>query len=73
MTERETGRIIRYLEDKKYGFINYGSNKDVFFHQSEITDSRISEAINLQGMKVSFTVGVGGDGRPVAKDICLAD
>ena len=57
---------IKRLTDKGFGFIDTGSDKDLFFHSSNL------EGVNYQelreGQRVSFTEGRGPKG-PRAENV----
>jgi CspA family cold shock protein len=57
---------IKKLAEKGFGFIDTGSNKDLFFHLSSLDGCSFEE---LQvGQKVEFTHGDGPKG-PVAENV----
>ena len=57
---------IKRITDKGFGFIEDGSDKDMFFHSSSVEDSRFDEL--REGQRVSFTVGEGPKG-PRAENV----
>ena len=57
---------IKKLADKGFGFIDTGSNKDLFFHMSSLDGCRFEEL--QEGQKVEFTQGDGPKG-PVAENV----
>jgi CspA family cold shock protein len=59
---------IKKLADKGFGFIDTGSNKDLFFHMSNLDGVRFEEL--REGQRVEFTHGDGPKG-PVAQNVRL--
>jgi CspA family cold shock protein len=59
---------IKRLTDKGYGFIDIGSEKDLFFHSSSLQGVTFEEL--REGQKVSYTVGRGQKG-PCAENVKL--
>jgi CspA family cold shock protein len=57
---------IKRITDKGFGFIEDGSDKDMFFHSSSVEDSRFDEL--REGQRVSYTVGDGPKG-PRAENV----
>jgi cold shock protein len=57
---------IKKLTDKGYGFINTGSDKDLFFHSSAVQGVSFEEL--HEGQKVSYTEGRGKKG-PCAENV----
>ena len=57
---------IKRLTDKGYGFIDIGSEKDLFFHSSSLEGVTFEEL--HEGQKVSFTEGRGQKG-PCAENV----
>ena len=57
---------IKKLADKGFGFIDTGSNKDLFFHMSSLDGYRFEEL--QEGQKVELTHGDGPKG-PVAENV----
>ena len=57
---------IKRLTDKGFGFIDTGSNKDMFFHMSNLEG--VSYESLREGQKVSFTEGEGPKG-PRAENV----
>ncbi len=57
---------IKKLADKGFGFIDTGSNKDLFFHMSNLDGVRFEEL--QEGQRVEFTRGDGPKG-PVAENV----
>jgi CspA family cold shock protein len=65
LTQRADGTIKR-LTDRGFGFIETGSDKDMFFHSSDLEGVSFEE---LQvGQRVSYTEGRGPKG-PRAENI----
>jgi cold shock protein len=60
---------IKRLTDKGFGFIDVGTNKDLFFHSSSLQGVRYEEL--REGQKVTFTEGRGQKG-PCAENVRLA-
>ena len=58
--------LLRSLRKKAFGFIDTGSNKDLFFHMSSLDGCRFEEL--QEGQKVEFTQGDGPKG-PVAENV----
>lgn len=52
--------IIKRLTDKGFGFIDIGSDKDLFFHSSDLEG--VSYEQLQEGQKVSYTEGRGPKG-----------
>lgn len=61
--------LIKRLTDKGFGFIDVGTNKDLFFHMSALQGVRYDEL--REGQKVTFTEGRGQKG-PCAENVRLA-
>ena len=57
---------IKRLTDKGFGFIETGSQKDIFFHTSALEGVTFEEL--REGQRVSFVEGVGPKG-PRAESI----
>ena len=60
---------IKRLTDKGFGFIDVGSEKDLFFHSSNLEGVSYDEL--REGQRVSFTEGRGPKG-PCAENVTLA-
>ena len=60
---------IKRLTDKGFGFIDVGSEKDLFFHSSNLEGVRYDEL--REGQRVSFTEARGPKG-PCAENVTLA-
>ncbi len=60
---------IKRLTDKGFGFIDVGSEKDLFFHSSSLEGVSYDEL--QEGQRVSFTEGRGPKG-PCAENVSLA-
>ena len=60
---------IKRLTDKGFGFIDVGSEKDLFFHSSNLEGVSYDEL--REGQQVSFTEGRGPKG-PCAENVTLA-
>ena len=59
---------IKRLTDKGFGFIDTGSDKDMFFHSSNVEGVSFDEL--REGQRVSFTEGMGPKG-PRAENVEL--
>lgn len=59
---------IKRITDKGFGFINDGSDKDMFFHSSAVEGISFEEL--REGQKVSYDVGRGPKG-PRAENVQL--
>ncbi len=57
---------IKRLTDKGFGFIDTGSDKDLFFHMSNLEGVRFEEL--YEGQRVSFNAGHGPKG-PRAENV----
>ena len=68
MSERETGTVKWFNDDKGFGFIERESGEDVFVHFSSIRGEGY-KTLN-DGQKVEFTVGQGQKG-PQALDVTV--
>ena len=60
------GTIRKLVTNKGYGFLNIGSEKDLFFHSSSVQGVRFEDL--HEGQKVSYTVGRSKKG-PVAENV----
>jgi len=68
MSDRETGTVKWFNDDKGFGFIERESGEDVFVHFSSIRGEGY-KSLN-DGQKVEFTVGQGQKG-PQALDVTV--
>ena len=59
---------IKRITDKGFGFIENGSDKDMFFHSSALEGVRFDEL--REGQRVSYDVGQGPKG-PRAENVQL--
>jgi CspA family cold shock protein len=59
---------IKRLTDKGFGFIDMGTGKDMFFHQSAVEGTTFDQL--QEGQKVSFDTGEGPKG-PRAENVKL--
>ena len=57
---------IKRLTDKGFGFIDIGSDKDLFFHSSNLEGVSYEEL--QEGQRVSYTEGTGPKG-PRAENV----
>ena len=57
---------IKRLTDKGFGFIDTGSDNDIFFHSSNLEGVRYDEL--HEGQRVSYTEGSGPKG-PRAENV----
>ena len=60
---------IKRLTDKGFGFIDVGSEKDLFFHSSNLEGVSYDDL--REGQRVSFTEARGPKG-PCAENVTLA-
>ena len=60
---------IKRLTDKGFGFIDTGTDTDMFFHQSSLEGVSYQEL--REGQRVSYTEGQGPKG-PRAENVKLA-
>ena len=65
MSERETGTVKWFNEQKGYGFIVRDSGGDVFVHHSAIEEAGFRSL--AEGQRVSFEVEQGAKGPAAAK------
>ena len=64
----QTGSIVKYFEDKGFGFIRpENGGKDVFFHISRLTEGSASDLI--PGSKILFEVGMDRTGKTAATSL----
>ena len=59
---------IKRITDKGFGFIDNGSNRDMFFHSSAVQEVSFEEL--KEGQRVSYDVGEGPKG-PRAENVRL--
>lgn len=57
---------IKRLTDKGFGFIDTGTNQDMFFHSSNVEGARYDEL--REGQRVTYTEGQGPKG-PRAENV----
>ena len=57
---------IKRLTDKGFGFIDTGTNQDMFFHSSNVEGTAFDEL--REGMQVTYTEGMGPKG-PRAENV----
>ncbi|MBE0634846.1 cold-shock protein [Candidatus Bipolaricaulota bacterium] len=69
MSERLTGTVKWFNDDKGFGFIEREGGEDVFVHFSSIRGEGY-KSLN-EGQKVEFTLGTGQKG-PQALDVTVA-
>ena len=60
---------IKRLTDKGFGFIDVGTDKDLFFHSSSVEGTTFNEL--REGQRVTFNEGQGQKG-PCAENVQLA-
>ena len=60
---------IKRLTDKGFGFIDTGSNRDLFFHMSNVEGTTYDEL--HEGQKVTYVEGSGPKG-PRAEEVTPA-
>ena len=51
---------MKRITDKGFGFIENGTDKDMFFHSSSVEDVRFEDL--REGQRVSYDVGQGPKG-----------
>ena len=61
-----TEGTIKRLTDKGFGFIDVGSDKDLFFHSSSVQGGGFDQL--REGQRVTFTEGNGPKG-PCAENV----
>lgn len=59
---------IKRITDKGFGFIENGTDRDMFFHSSSVEGAQFEEL--REGQRVSFNVGEGPKG-PRAENVRL--
>jgi CspA family cold shock protein len=57
---------IKRMTDRGFGFIDDGTDKDMFFHSSSVHDGRFDEL--REGQRVSYDIGQGPKG-PRAENV----
>ncbi len=57
---------IKHITEKGFGFIDHGTDKDLFFHSSSVVGVRFEEL--REGQRVSYDVGKGPKG-PRAENV----
>ncbi len=60
---------IKRLTDKGFGFIDVGSDKDLFFHSNSVEGTSYDQL--REGQQVTFTEGNGPKG-PCAENVSVA-
>ncbi len=65
MSERETGTVKWFSEQKGYGFITRDSGGDIFVHYSAIEEAGFRSL--AEGQRVEFEVEQGAKGPAAAK------
>lgn len=69
-----TGKIIRMIRDRGFGFIKSDEDgNDYFFHHTALhgTDYQIEFDSLAEGQRVRFEIGIGPNGRPQAIKVKL--
>ena len=61
---------IKRLTDKGFGFISNGSDKDMFFHSTNLEGVRYEEL--REGQRVTYNVGQGPKG-PRAENVQVVE
>lgn len=61
---------IKRVTEKGFGFIDTGSDKDLFFHSSSLQGVAFDDL--REGQRVTYTEGRGPKG-PCAESVALAD
>jgi CspA family cold shock protein len=59
---------IKRMTDRGFGFIDDGTDNDMFFHSSSVQQGRFDEL--SEGQRVTYDVGQGPKG-PCAKNVRL--
>jgi CspA family cold shock protein len=57
---------IKRITDRGFGFIDNGTDKDMFFHSSSVQQGRFDEL--TEGQRVTYDVGQGPKG-PCAENV----
>ena len=57
---------IKRITDRGYGFIEEGTDKDIFFHSSSVQQVRFDEL--REGQRVTYDIGQGPKG-PRAENV----
>ena len=68
MSERVTGTVKWFNDDKGFGFIERDGGEDVFVHYSSVRGDGFKSL--YEGQKVEFTLGQGQKG-PQALDVTV--
>ena len=64
----QTGSIVKYFEDKGFGFIRpENGGKDVFFHISRLTEGAATDLV--PGAKMLYEVGMDRTGKTAATSL----
>ena len=66
MSERETGTVKWFSDQRGYGFIQRDSGEDIFVHHSAIEGAGFASL--AEGERVEFVVGEGRKG-PAAQQV----
>lgn len=61
------GRIIKYFDDKGYGFINDDNGNDIFFHISQVKSMKVVE----RGQIVDFVLAENDKGYIATNTLAL--
>lgn len=64
---KKKGKIKKHFSDKGYGFIDYGDERDIFFHISNVEQKDKDKIIC--GQEVTFVVGKGRNGKEEAREL----
>ena len=62
----ETGTVKWFNQNKGFGFIDNGTEQDMFFHRSAVEDVRFEDL--REGQRVSYDIGQGVKG-PCAENV----
>jgi cold shock CspA family protein len=62
------GTVKRWFDERGFGFIAPDSGSDIFVHAKECADGA-----PCVGDRVSFDMGTGRDGRPLATNVKVLD
>jgi cold shock protein len=64
----QSGSIVKYFEDKGFGFIRPDNGgKDVFFHISRLTEGAATDLV--PGSKILYELGMDRTGKPAASSL----
>lgn len=66
---RPSGKVAEWFDERGYGFIDVANGERLFFHISQLRDR---DARARVGDPVTFSLGVGRNGKPAAIDVQVA-